>query len=158
MAILGNTPSHVILDGLTPTPDGNLDVAMKTMAAYNMADLIPHNGWNVGASVSAALPNNQGAFTGNITTSAHQQPFNYKSIEGQMFTVMKSITREQFERWPPERIKKEMLRQLVDEMYSSKYIEFTMQKDTLESDMVKVKARIFVTPDSQVRLLRENGY
>ena len=158
MAILGNTPSHVILDNPTPIPDGNLAPALKTLASYNMADLIPHNGWNVGASVSAALPVNQGTLSGNITTNVNSSSQLDHYVQGNMFKAQKSIPQYEFEMYPHEVIKREMLSLIVEQLMKSKHIEFTMMKDHLQQDMVRVTARIFVTPDSQVRLLREKGY
>jgi hypothetical protein len=53
-----------------------------------------------------------------------------------------------------ERIKKELIRQLAEEMMRSKCVEFTKQNDMTTGGYV-FRARIFVTPDDQVRLLRQ---
>jgi hypothetical protein len=53
-----------------------------------------------------------------------------------------------------EIIKKELIRQLAEEMMRSKCVEFTKQNDMTTGGCV-FRARIFVTPDYQVRLLRQ---
>jgi GTPase Era involved in 16S rRNA processing len=53
-----------------------------------------------------------------------------------------------------EIIKKELIRQLAEEMMRSKCVEFTKQYDTATGGYV-FRARIFVTPDDRVRLLRQ---
>ena len=53
-----------------------------------------------------------------------------------------------------EIIKKELIRQLAEEMMRSKCVEFTKQNDMTTGGCV-FRARIFVTPDHQVRLLRQ---
>ena len=53
-----------------------------------------------------------------------------------------------------EMIKKELVRQLAEEMMRSKCVEFTKQND-MTTDGCVFRARIFVTPDDQVRLLRQ---
>jgi len=53
-----------------------------------------------------------------------------------------------------EMIKKELVRQLAEEMMRSKCVEFTKQNDMTTGGCV-FRARIFVTPDDQVRLLRQ---
>jgi hypothetical protein len=148
MATLGNTPPHVILDNPTPIPDGNLAPALKTLASYIM---------NGSASITAVVPVNQGTISGNITTNVNSSSYLDHYVQGNMFKAQKSIPQYEFEMMPHEVIKREILSLIVEQLMQSKHIEFTMMKDQLQQDMVKVSARIFVTPDSQVRLLRENG-
>jgi len=51
-------------------------------------------------------------------------------------------------------IKKMLMEKLVDEMYKAKSISFTKTND-MNFGKTTYYARIFVTPDDQVRLLRE---
>ena len=125
--------------------EGNLVPALKALAAYNMQDLV-----NVGNTVYPV----QHTHIGTSTNTPSQD----KPIQGEMLTVKKFVSLEVWENMPPEVIKREMMQLLVDQMMNNNYIEFTMQKDNLQRDMVRIAARIFVTPDSQVRLLREKGY
>lgn len=67
------------------------------------------------------------------------------------------ITMEEWERQPAEWVKQKMIRLMVDEMMKEHCIEFTMEKEHREMNMVRVRARIFVTPDDQVRILREKA-
>lgn len=53
-----------------------------------------------------------------------------------------------------EMIKKELVRRLAEEMMRAKCVEFTKQNDMTTGGCV-FRARIFVTPDDQVRLLRQ---
>ena len=56
-----------------------------------------------------------------------------------------------------EEIKLELIKMLAQEIYKRKLVEFTRMND-LFNDNVVFSARIFVTPDDQVRLMRLNGY
>ena len=78
-------------------------------------------------------------------------------IQGQMLSVRKIIPQETYEQLPHDIIKREMLKEMLEEMMRSKHIEFTVMKDATQLDALRITARVFVTPDSQVRLLRENG-
>lgn len=51
-------------------------------------------------------------------------------------------------------IKMQLCRLLVDEMMKSKYIEFTSEYNPNKDSKI-FRARIFATPDAQVRLLRQ---
>lgn len=53
-------------------------------------------------------------------------------------------------------IKKELVQGLVQKMMEEKCIEFTMQDDHFMGAKI-CRARIFVVPDTQVRILREKG-
>lgn len=92
------------------------------------------------------------------TSSNSIPPTQDKPIQGEMLTVRNTITLEMWENIPHDVIKQDMMRKLVEELMKSKHIEFTMMKDTSQRDEIKIAARVFVTPDSQVRLLRERGY
>lgn len=90
----------------------------------------------------------------SVTTSNLSTDY---SIQGKMLKCESLITMEEWERQPAEWVKQKMMRLLVDEMMKQNCIEFTMEKEHREMNMVRVRARIFVTPDSQVRLLRTKG-
>jgi hypothetical protein len=53
-----------------------------------------------------------------------------------------------------EEIKKQLIRQLAEEMMRSRCVEFTKQVDGMTGEYV-FRARIFVTPDHQVQTLRQ---
>lgn len=53
-----------------------------------------------------------------------------------------------------DEIKKRLCQQLVDELFKSKCIEFTSEHNKLNNTKI-FRARIFATPDAQVRLLRQ---
>ena len=54
-----------------------------------------------------------------------------------------------------EMIKKELLHKLLDEIVKSNLIEFTSQSDAA-TGQTHYRARIFATPDAQVRLIRKS--
>ena len=57
----------------------------------------------------------------------------------------------------PNEIKKMLLTRLVEQMFHSNKIEFTKVLDPTTLDHT-FRARIFVVPDTQVRILRQNGF
>jgi hypothetical protein len=50
-------------------------------------------------------------------------------------------------------MKNKVLNMLLNELLSAKCIEFTKQQD-VATNTITVRARIFATPDTQVRLIR----
>lgn len=86
--------------------------------------------------------------------------YNFNEISGKMITVEYAVTSssisqiamdpEEYEKF----VKTELCQKIVHEMYKQKFIEFTRQVD--HNHGVRYRARIFVTPDDQVRILRQH--
>ena len=53
-----------------------------------------------------------------------------------------------------DEIKRQLIEELVKEIVAQRCIEFTSQKDMLTGN-VTYRARVFVTPDTNVRIIRE---
>jgi hypothetical protein len=86
-----------------------------------------------------------------------QMPSEYL-IEGKMLTVekivsdsdiIKSVTDSDYDDY----IKRELLGQMAIAIYDNKCIEFTKQHN-ISNSTTHFRCRIFVTPDHQVRILR----
>ena len=116
---------------------------------------------------SVTYPGSGGAFvapTVGITTHAMMPNINTKefAIQGQMLMVQKVLDSYELDRTGlsaniknyEDEIKKELIEGLVKEILSQRCIEFTSQKDMLTGN-VTYRARVFVTPDSQVRIIRQ---
>jgi hypothetical protein len=84
-------------------------------------------------------------------------PLNQYPIKGDCFKVSKIITLEMWQDLPHDVIKMDMVKLLVQELMKNNHIEFTSQVEPHSPNMVELRARIFVTPDDQVRILRVNG-
>ena len=54
-------------------------------------------------------------------------------------------------------IKKELVEKLVQKILQNKLVEYTMQED-LKNGLITYRARAFLTPDNQTRLLRKEGF
>jgi hypothetical protein len=101
---------------------------------------------------------------GSITTHVMMPSINAKeyAIEGQMLIVQKTLDAYELERTGlsaniknfEDEIKKELIQEMVREIVREKCIEFTSQKDMM-TNSVTYRARIFVTPDSQTRIIRQ---
>ena len=78
---------------------------------------------------------------------------NIETIQGQMITATLELDEMQLLVMDDIAMKNKVLNMLVNELLSAKCIEFTKQQDPLTNNL-KVRARIFATPDSQVRLIR----
>lgn len=84
------------------------------------------------------------------------------AIQGKMLTVQKVLNGYELERTGlsaniknyEDEIKKELINQMVNEIVKGNYIEFTSQKDMMTNSVV-YRARIFVTPDTQTRIIRQ---
>ena len=83
----------------------------------------------------------------NISTTDHL-------IQGQMVTAEFTLTGLDRERMTDDQIKSKLLFFLADEIMKRKCVEFTKQDD-FASNVTVARARIFVTPDTNVRILRE---
>ena len=83
------------------------------------------------------------------------------TYQGKMVTVQHTISDVSAEMMNmnmgdfKEMIKKELLHKLLDEIVKSNLIEFTSQSD-VATGQTHYRARIFATPDSQVRLIRKS--
>lgn len=79
------------------------------------------------------------------------------AIQGRMLTVTYVVSDYDMAQKPidPMEIKMRLMNQLVEKMFEDKSIEFTKMQD-MASGVHRFHARIFVVPDTQVRILREN--
>lgn len=111
------------------------------------------NPWDTSIPVNI-LPKGSG---GTITASNVTTQMPTHAIQGKMLTA--SIVISDFEytqnKLDPMDIKQKLMAQLVEKMFEDKNIEFTKMQDVSTWDH-KFHARIYVVPDTQVRILREN--
>lgn len=109
---------------------------------YPNTNTIANNPWNT------AITNSNSSF--NFNEMQH-------AIQGKMFTVTCVVSDYDMMQKPidPMEIKLRLMNQLVDKMFEDKSIEFTKMQD-MASGVHRFHARIFVVPDTQVRILREN--
>jgi hypothetical protein len=101
--------------------------------------------WNsgVGNNVTGG-----GGINGNVTNAS------LDIIKGQMvFAEMRLDANEAIQMDDLE-LKNRLITKLVRELMNGRYIEFTKQQDVASMETV-VRARIFVTPDEQVRVIRK---
>jgi hypothetical protein len=78
------------------------------------------------------------------------------AIQGQKVQFKLKVPKEQIEDRlvDPDVIKKQLVAGLVEELFKTKHIEFTWVDDHMFGTR-NFHARIFVVPDTQVRILRE---
>ena len=116
---------------------------------------------------AVTYPGSGGTFSapvGSITTQVMMPNINTKdyAIQGQMLMVQKVLDSYELERTGlsaniknfEDEIKKELIEELVKEIVRQRCIEFTSQKDML-TGKVTYRARVFVTPDEQTRIIRQ---
>jgi ABC-type uncharacterized transport system ATPase subunit len=84
-------------------------------------------------------------------------------IQGKMIHVEKTYSIDEIERLGlntiphayHDRIKAELIELLMAKLIQNKCVEFTKQ-DIFMENSVKFRARVFVTPDDMIRILREH--
>jgi len=78
------------------------------------------------------------------------------AIKGECFSVSKSFGLGMIndDVITPDEIKRMLIRDLLEKMLDSNFIEFTKLQDY---EKITFRARVFVVPDSLVRLLRLEG-
>ena len=75
------------------------------------------------------------------------------TIQGKMITAKLEIDEHTGINLDDDILKKKVLNMLLNELLSAKCIEFTKQQDVATNTTV-IRARIFATPDTQVRIIR----
>ena len=99
-----------------------------------------------------------GTITTSITAIDHIYDHAY---QGQMVTAQHTVSDVDVEMMKmsmgdfKDMIKKELLHKLLDEIVKSNLIEFTSQSD-VATGHTHYRARIFATPDAQVRMIRKS--
>jgi hypothetical protein len=75
-------------------------------------------------------------------------------IQGKMISVEMRLDVSEAMQMDDLELKNRLITKLVRELMNGKYIEFTKQQDVVTMETI-VRARIFVTPDDQVRVIRK---
>lgn len=94
-----------------------------------------------------------GDITRNVTGITSVYAPNIETIQGQMITATFELDEFEMSKMDDVDMKNKVLNLLVNELISAKCIEFTKQQDLITNTM-KIRARIFATPDSQIRVIR----
>jgi hypothetical protein len=76
------------------------------------------------------------------------------TIQGKMVTAQMSIDANQAIQMDDLELKNRLITKLVRELMDRKCIEFTKQQDVVTMETI-IRARIFVTPDDEVRVIRK---
>jgi len=110
---------------------------------------------NVGGQLRPGVSGTGGGgsgYAGSYTNNTSED----QVIQGKMLTVTNIIKQYDWEILPEDQIKRKMIYELAEEMAKSNMIEFTKQNDPV-THCVNIRARCFMVPDTQVRILRMNG-
>jgi hypothetical protein len=75
-------------------------------------------------------------------------------IQGKMLTTSIKMSPYEAEQMDDIEIKNRLITLMVREIMDNKCIEFTKQQDFLNDEVI-IRARIYVTPDSDVKLIRQ---
>jgi hypothetical protein len=75
-------------------------------------------------------------------------------IQGKMISAEMRLDANEAIQMDDLELKNRLITKLVRELMNGRYIEFTKQQDVASMETV-VRARIFVTPDEQVRVIRK---
>jgi hypothetical protein len=101
--------------------------------------------WNsgVGNNVTGV-----GSINGNVTNAS------LDIIKGQMVAAEMRLDANEAIQMDDIELKNRLITKLVRELMDGRYIEFTKQQDVARMETI-VRARIYVTPDEQVRVIRK---
>ena len=110
--------------------------------------------WDV-STISTVGSGSSGAITAANWANHNQKEY---AIQGQMYKVSYTVSDATIATMQkavdPDDIKKKMVHMLVEELWKNNAIEFT-KIESYDGNHV-FHARIFATPNTQVRILREN--
>lgn len=93
---------------------------------------------------------------------SNNNTYDFNEISGKMISVECVMSRTDIEYSPMTQedfqdfIKTKLCHELIEELKRGKFIEFTKQ-DEPNHWGIKFRARMFVTPDDQVRILRQHN-
>ncbi len=76
------------------------------------------------------------------------------TIQGKMLTASLTMSPYEAEQMDDLELKNRLITLMVREIMDNKCIEFTKQQDYAKDEVV-IRARIYVTPDSDVKLIRK---
>ena len=76
------------------------------------------------------------------------------TIQGKMLTTSLTMSPYEAEQMDDLELKNRLITLMVREIMDNKCIEFTKQQDYAKDEVV-IRARIYVTPDSDVKLIRK---
>jgi hypothetical protein len=96
---------------------------------------------------------------GNIDTSTVSSigvfaPASVDYIQGKMLTTSITMSPYEAEQMDDLEIKNRLITLMVREIMDNKCIEFTKQQDYAKDEVI-IRARIYVTPDTDVKLIRQ---
>ena len=94
-------------------------------------------------------------YASNITASS-VAPWTEHHIKGEMLIATARLDEAEVQALGKEKIRENLAMQIASELLASKHIEFTQMRDRFSGALI-VKARVYVVPDNQVRILRTNG-
>lgn len=114
--------------------------------------LLPSVSGTGGGWTSGGIGGGGSVYTDSYTNNTSED----QVIQGKMLTVTNVIKQYDLEILPDDQIKRKMIYELAEEMAKSNMVEFTKQKDPV-THCVNIRARCFMVPDTQVRILRMNG-
>lgn len=75
-------------------------------------------------------------------------------IQGKMLTASLTMSSYEAEQMDDLELKNRLITLMVREIMDNKCIEFTKQQDYAKDEVI-IRARIYVTPDSDVKLIRK---
>lgn len=79
----------------------------------------------------------------------------FEEVKGEMILVEKVVDPTSEILPDKEQIKKELAEELVQKLLKSNLVEFTRQDD-FRTDLVTFRARAYLTPDEQIRVIRKS--
>ena len=79
---------------------------------------------------------------------------NIETIQGKMLTTTLKMSPYEAEQMDDIEIKNRLISLMVREIMDNKCIEFTKQQDYAKDEVI-IRARIYVTPDTDVKLIRQ---
>ena len=76
-------------------------------------------------------------------------------IQGKMLTTSLTMSPYEAEQMDDLELKNRLITMMVREIMDNKCIEFTKQQDYAKDEVI-IRARIYVTPDSDIKLIRKS--
>lgn len=117
-------------------------------------------GWKEGLTPTPITAGSD--FGTTIVSNSSSTPASSVQIQGKCFITQLQISQEDYEHHKgvaadyDNLIKRQLVTKLVEQLFTDKCIEFTKEIEYSEHKCM-FRARIYATPDSQVKILREKG-
>ena len=132
-----------------------LKMAMSSPMKFNDISTSARN--SIFGANSTYGTNQVNSWSSHNITATSQPMMTSHAIQGKMLCAEDHFQEDDFSYISDYEIKMKMVKLIANELFASRCVEFTKKIDPL-TGVTTIRARVFVTSDANVQILRKAGY